>query len=497
MPGPWEKYASTSTEEGPWTKYGGQSTQDPTPTPTDSGQQQQGFWSKAGDIASDVGEGALKGAASTIFHGGDLIRRGLGMERVINRPEVQQGITPVGTAQKVGSGIEQAAEFLIPGGAISKGTKAIEATTAASRAAPVARVLGRAVLEAAGAGGVAGAQTGGDPAAMRNAALAAGGTSAVIGGIGAALPSKQATAERLYQSALKPPPSMEQAERQAIVRTGLREGLPLNHDVVANAQQRIDALNKQITKEIQARSAAGAMVDPETVAAYTNRSAQRFANQVNPEADLAAVQSAKNEFLRTQSVEAPFTKIRPGTDEAAGTFVPEGQGSTQVPQPIPLEEAQQLKQGTYRKLKDSYGEQASASREAQKDLARGLKDQIVKAFPEIASLNARESSLLALEGALNRFVGREGNKQLIGLGTPMTAVAAHAIGLPAGPLALLKAALEFPAVKSRLAIALARSAASPGAGTAAAQGVASALPKAAAYATVPNRQQTAMPPPPQ
>src|SRR3990172_13327504 len=38
----------------------------------------------------DLAEGAVAGLASTVYQGGDLIRRAVGSERIINKPEVQQ-----------------------------------------------------------------------------------------------------------------------------------------------------------------------------------------------------------------------------------------------------------------------------------------------------------------------------------------------------------------------------------------------------------------------
>jgi hypothetical protein len=68
----------------------------------------------------DLAVGAGKGAASTVFHGGDLIRRATGMQRVIQDPDVQALITPTSTAQKIGFGGEQAGEFIVPDTGISK-----------------------------------------------------------------------------------------------------------------------------------------------------------------------------------------------------------------------------------------------------------------------------------------------------------------------------------------------------------------------------------------
>lgn len=133
------------------------------------------------DLPKGIGQGAL----STMYHGGDLIRRGLGMNQVINDPQVQAAITPTTPGTKVGSGLEQAAEYLAPGGLIGDAAKGVDALTASR----LLRAGGHAGLEALSAGGVAGLQSGGDPTAMRNAALTAGGTSAALSAAGAAVPA--------------------------------------------------------------------------------------------------------------------------------------------------------------------------------------------------------------------------------------------------------------------------------------------------------------------
>lgn len=128
--------------------------------------------------------GAGSGALSTIYHGGDLIRRGLGMERVINRPEVQKGIAPkLGPGGGTGRFIEQAAEFAIPMGGAMKVLKGAPA---------MARVATDALLS----GAITGVQTGGDPGAMATSAALAGG----VAGVGAVLPK---AAGALRESAAK------------------------------------------------------------------------------------------------------------------------------------------------------------------------------------------------------------------------------------------------------------------------------------------------------
>ena len=63
----------------------------------------------------DIAKGFAKGAANTVYQGGDLIRQGLGMERIIDTPEVQRLITPTNKAQEIGQTMETTAE-LIPAG---------------------------------------------------------------------------------------------------------------------------------------------------------------------------------------------------------------------------------------------------------------------------------------------------------------------------------------------------------------------------------------------
>ncbi len=171
----------------------------------------------------DVAKGIGKGAMSTLFHAGDLIRRGeiaatkavgidpssippgvrraVGLERVIDNPEVKEGITPKNTAQKVGFYGEQAAEYLAPAGAVSKATKAIEGATEGVRGAKAIRAIGKGALEATAAGAVGTAQTGSAKEGAKTAALV-GGTAAVGEGIKAASGPVANLAEKLYARAI-------------------------------------------------------------------------------------------------------------------------------------------------------------------------------------------------------------------------------------------------------------------------------------------------------
>jgi hypothetical protein len=162
---------------------------------------QQSYPEIIGHFGSDVLQGLGAGVLSTIFHGGDLVRRGteavvgpewaakLGMENKLDKPEVRALITPPSsTPGQLGYGAEKMGEFFIPAGAVGKAAKVVEGATAGMRGAGALNLAARAGLEGAAAGGVAGVQTGGDPNAMREAALTAGGVTAGLGTAAAALP---------------------------------------------------------------------------------------------------------------------------------------------------------------------------------------------------------------------------------------------------------------------------------------------------------------------
>lgn len=238
----------------------------------------------------------------------------------------------------------------------------------------------------------------------------------------------QAKAADMYQSALKPSTTLSPTKAESAISTGLAKGIPVSEDGVAKLSGLIDDLNSKIKATVAANPTVP--INKFQVASRLSDTADRFSRQVNPEADLDAISDAGNEFLRNQ------------------------------PGEIPAADAQALKTGTYQQLKGkSFGELKTASIEAQKALARGLKEELNTAFPELSGLNAQESRLFDLQPLLEKAVARNSNHQLIGIGTPAAAAAGRMVtgsGAGAGVAAVLKAVVDDPMIKSRLAIALNR-----------------------------------------
>lgn len=82
---------------------------------------------------------------------------------------------------------------------------------------------------------------------------------------------------------------------------------------------------------------------------------------------------------------------------------------------LPIQLAQQLKQGTYKVVDKKYGQLGNAETEAQKALARGLKEGVAEAAPEVAKLNAKESDLINTLKVTERRALMDANKNPMGL----------------------------------------------------------------------------------
>ena len=113
-------------------------------------------------------------------------------------------------------------------------------------------------------------------------------------------------------------------------------------------------------------------------------------SQVNPEADMAAVREAWQEFVKSPSVR--------------------GQSS------IPVQLAHALKKGTYKSLgKKTYGEIKTPSIESQKALARGLREEVADKVPGVVEPLKREASMMNIKGVAGDRAILEANKDPMGL----------------------------------------------------------------------------------
>lgn len=194
-------------------------------------------------------------------------------------------------------------------------------------------------------------------------------------------------AESLMQSALKPTVRMlKTGEAANAVQTMLDEGINVTAGGMEKLRGKIDSLNTQIKDAI---ANARGSVKKSAVVKGLKDTFDRFKNQVNPQSDMAEIKKAWDDFINHPLLQ---------------------NGDL-----IPVQLAQKLKQGTYKVLSGKYGEVGSASTEAQKTLARGLKEGVAQAVPKVAPLNAQESKLINGLNVAERRVLLDANKNPMGL----------------------------------------------------------------------------------
>jgi hypothetical protein len=330
-------------------------------------------------------------------------------------------------AGKIGAEIAGTADI---GGVLGAGAKALGASKLANAlksggltlgAPPAASALSGDALAngltrvAGGAGTGAASAAAIDPQSAASGAVI-GGALPVVGKIagetGAMINNGLDSAgHSLMQSALKPTLKQRQTgQADRAIQTLLDEGLNATKGGVEQLQSRIGDINNQIKTTI---GNSNQTVDKQAVIDALNGTTQKFGNQVSPTNDLNAIQGIADDFKNSHAALASA---------------------------IPVQQAQDLKQGTYSVLNGKYGETGSAATEAQKALARGLKEQIALAHPEIGALNSRESDLINALGVTERRAMLDDNKNPVGLaalaGNPIAAA-----GMLADRSALVKSLL--------------------------------------------------------
>jgi len=197
-----------------------------------------------------------------------------------------------------------------------------------------------------------------------------------------------ATANRLMQSAIKPTiAQLKSGEAATAVQTLLDYGINPTKGGVQKLKDLIADKNSEIASAI---AGSNATIPKQNVVNALADVRQRFGNQVSPTSDLNAIQAVENDFMAHPNL--------PGSD-------------------IPVQAAQEMKQGTYKVLAKKYGQVGAADTEAQKGLARGLKEEIAMAVPAVGPLNAEESRLITTLNVAERRALMEMNKNPMGLAT--------------------------------------------------------------------------------
>lgn len=239
----------------------------------------------------------------------------------------------------------------------------------------------------------------------------------LAGGTAGALAKAPAAARSVMQSALKPIMNqVKSGKADRAISTLLEEGIPATRAGVEKMRAMIQGLEEQVQKIVEASKGT-----------------------LSTDAVMERLLPVYDKYLSKTPYKADA--------ELISNVARETRGHPLVGEDMTVQGAQALKEGIYRKLGDkSYGANLapSAERDAQKAVARGLKEGIETAHPEVAPLNSQASDLINALQVTARRTGMEANKNMAGLGWLV-----H--GGPTSPWYWAWLAERSPAVKSALA----------------------------------------------
>lgn len=193
----------------------------------------------------------------------------------------------------------------------------------------------------------------------------------------------------LMQTAVKPSiADLRSGDAGRAINTMFQENIYPTSSGMNKAARITGQLDRQVETAI---SNSPANVNVEAVGSPLLRGLYPQArNQVNPQGDINAVRNAWDEFRASPQVA--------GQNE------------------IPVQTAQALKKGTYQALGGkSYGEVGSTATEAQKALARGLREEVAKAVPEVSEPLARQAALMNVRSVAGNRALLEASKNPLGL----------------------------------------------------------------------------------
>lgn len=198
-----------------------------------------------------------------------------------------------------------------------------------------------------------------------------------------ARPVFEGAGKKVMQSALKPPVAeLRSGNADRAVKTLLDEGVNVTQGGAEKLQGLVDDLDTTVTGLVDQ---APGQVSKAYPASAISDTLEKFRTQVNPTSDVNAIMNSWDEFSKV------------------------------YPDDIPVQLAHALKKGTYKALSGKYGEVGSAATEAQKSLARGLREGTAAAVPETSGLLKKEGDLLNALGLVERRAGVAGNRDLAGL----------------------------------------------------------------------------------
>ena len=210
------------------------------------------------------------------------------------------------------------------------------------------------------------------------------------GGAKVGAPIVEGTAKWGMEKALGPlMAEVKNGKAATAIDTMLEKGWNVSKDGVERLKSRIEELNNEIQKKI---AASKETIDKIEVAKQFRKSVDQFINRTDASKKIKEIRDAWVEFLQSPA-------IRGGKD-------------------IPIQQAQKTKQAISKQLGESAydpAKRASAEVSAQKDIQKGLREEIAKKEPSVVPLNQEEHKLLQSLSIVERRAILEARKNPMGL----------------------------------------------------------------------------------
>lgn len=306
---------------------------------------------------------------------------------------------PKNTAQKIGFGAEQIAEFFVPGGAAGKLGKVVSEAGVAAKLPRAGKFLG-ATTKAIADAGLAAGQTATQEGKLDDSALAAGGLTLATGVIGSGLNRAfKNVPENMWKKILnrtavnvaKKPGVEKEASKLGLLGTK-KSILNTAKNTIQSAELELDNLLKNSTGQI----------DTKNVAPYLEELKTAYSQIPGEKSSVELIANLQDEIA------------------AKGVLSPV--------------EANKIKREIYSKISKSYGKgtlEIPAKTDAQKQIARGLKEEIEKIVPEAKTINQRSAIYLEIKKSIEKQFEQRA-KGIAGTGLGFYDIASGGLGALAG-----------------------------------------------------------------
>lgn len=281
----------------------------------------------------------------------------------------------------------------------------------------------------------------------------------------------QGQARRVMQSAMKPSESLTLANRSVdLPAVAAREGIVVSRGGQRALAGELGTLRDQAQTLRQAATQRGATVSPtKAVKPALGMIRDLRRTSATPTAPVREAGAVTKDFLThpihsTPRMVSQTTQVPTGVLDPSGQMITRAQ-TTQVargrtPTPIPVADAIRMKErlgAEVRRATSPLSPPPTGGTQAKDALRRGLRQEIEKAVPGLAEVNARRAELIPVAKQLQRSVRTADNTNVLSMRRALPILAgssgAYVTGSPVAGAAVTAAGLilDSPAAKSRIA----------------------------------------------